>query len=92
MSLGLEVAIEKTEESDETVGYRFFVRKGRGGVVAPESTGRPGLLRLSKNTGDVALEEPCPDDIELTLFYRARAVVRRHWKEGSFPSSTSWTG
>jgi hypothetical protein len=92
MSVGLEVAIEKNREDEAEVEYTFFVREGRGGLAVPNATGRPGRVRLSKATGDVALKDPCPDDSGEVLFSRVVAVLTRHWKAGDYPSVTWWAG
>ena len=92
MSVGLEVAIEKSHEDEAEVEYVFFVREGRGGLVVPNATGRRGRVGLSKATGDIALREPCPDDSGEVLFSRVMAVLTRHWKAGNYPSVTWWAG
>ena len=62
MSVGLEIAIEKRCEDKVSAKYVFRVREGRGGLVAPDATGRAGTVKVIKTTGEVVLEEPCPDD------------------------------
>ncbi|XXT18987.1 hypothetical protein WME94_53065 [Sorangium sp. So ce429] len=92
MSVGLEIAIEKRVENDVKVEYTFLVREGRGGFAVPNATGRPGRASISKATGDVALEEPCPDDTGSLLFSRVVGVLKRHWKAGVYPTATWWAG
>lgn len=92
MSIGLEIAIEKSREDEAEVEYKFFVREGRGGLAVPYATGRPGTVSLSRATGDVALRDPCPDDSGEVLLSRVVAVLTRHWKAGDYPSFTWWAG
>lgn len=92
MSVGLEIAIEKRLEDELKAEYMFLVRAGCGGFAVPNATGRPGRASVSKKTGDVVLEEPCPDDTGALLFSRVVAVLKRHWKAGVYPSATWWAG
>lgn len=92
MSIGLEIAIEKTEETDASVRYRYVVREGRGGLVVPAPTERAGCVALDKSTGEVHLDTPSPDDPEGVLFARVAAALRRHWRAGEYPAKTGWAG
>ncbi len=92
MSVGLEIAIEKHLEDEAKVEYTFLVREGRGGFAVPNATGRPGTVSISKTTGEVLLEESCPDDKGELLFSRVAGVLKRHWKVGVYPSATWWAG
>jgi len=92
MSVGLEIAIEKSQENEAEAEYVFFVREGRGGLALPNATSRPGRVSLLKGTGDVTLRVPCPDDAGELLFSRVVAVLTRHWRAGEYPNITWWAG
>lgn len=92
MSIGLEIAIEKCNESDREVEYRFLVREGRGGLAVPKPTARAGLVAIEKVTGQLELRMPCPDDAGGILYSRVVAVLTRHWKKGEYPETTWWAG
>jgi len=92
MSTGIEVTLEKVGESDCIAEYKFFVREGNGGLAVQSPTGLPGFASIRKETGQVELQRPCPDDAEGFLFARASVALRRHWKVGEYPSVTSWAG
>jgi hypothetical protein len=92
MSVGLEVAIEKSGESEAEVEYRFLVREGCGGLVVPRPTGHAGYVTLHRSTGRVALRSPCPDDSGEVLYSRVVSVLTRHWRMGEYPSTTRWAG
>ena len=91
MSIGLEIAIEKTREDAGEVEYSFWVREGRGGLAVPNPSGLPGRAKISRTTGEVMLLEACPDEIaDGLLFSRVTTVLKRHWKTGDYPDATSW--
>lgn len=91
MSIGLQIAIEKSKETDTDAEYVFLVREGRGGLAVPNATGRPGRVRILKATGEVTLIDACPDEIGgMALFGRVVAVLKRHWRAGEYPSATWW--
>jgi hypothetical protein len=92
VSTGLEIAIEKTSESDGVAEYQFMVREGRGGYVVAKPTARPGHVTIAKDTGRVVLRVPCPDDADGALFARVVAALDRHWRNAEYPNHTSWAG
>ncbi len=87
MSTGLQLTLIKSHEDDDTVEYRYFVDPGCGGVYVPSPTGRPGVARLNKQSGHVEDVAACPDDRGQVLFGKAGYTMRRHWRQGHFPSS-----
>ena len=92
MSIGLQIAIRRTDNDDDSTVYQFFVREGRGGLAISDPTGRAGSVRLMKPTGDVVLVEPCPDDHDDILLSRVVSKLKKHWKKGEYPESTWWAG
>ena len=49
-----------------------------------------GLMRLDRETGDITLLSPMPEDQGDTRFQRAARVVRRHWEAGELPEATQF--
>jgi hypothetical protein len=91
MSIGLEIAIAKTREDGGEVEYAFRVHEGRGGLAVSKATGQPGRVKISRTTGEVTLLEGCPDEIAGgLLFARVSSILKRHWKNGEYPNTTSW--
>jgi len=90
MSVGLEVSLEKVRESAQVAEYKFFVRPGNGGLAVGSATGAPGFASIEKTTGQIELQQECPDDVEGLIFARASVALRRHWRVGEYPSATSW--
>jgi hypothetical protein len=90
MSVGLEVAIQKLRETDVEAEYAFMVKQGRGGLALPAPRGQPGRVSVMKQSGEVKLLAPCPDDDGDLIFSRAVAVLTRHWRAGEYPDITGW--
>lgn len=77
--MGIFVSIDKIEETEDYVDYRFS--------SAPD---RFGVLRLKKSVGETELLQPQPGDVEEIAYLRAARKLYLHWEEGRFPDRTSW--
>ncbi|MEJ2463484.1 MAG: hypothetical protein P8098_17920 [Candidatus Thiodiazotropha sp.] len=71
--------IEKTDENDSKVTYRFT---GDRGVF--------GLFEIDKGSGEFTLKEPMPGDEAQNIYRRASVKVLREWREGNLPEKTEW--
>jgi hypothetical protein len=79
MSLGLQIAIRKVADNGDVVEYSYSTRDNGEGRV-----------ELRRETGDVVLVRPSPDDADGFLFQRVAAKLRKHWRAGEVPDSTWW--
>jgi len=73
------VKIRKVAEDCRTVRYSF---QGDG----PE----PGVLEISKESGEVSLVKPLAGDHHNRAFDRAAVKLIRAWKAGILPHETEW--
>ena len=71
------IVINKENESDKTVRYRF------------ESGERSGVFEINKATGEVELFLPMPGDEKEHVFMRAAAKIFKEWREGRLPERLS---
>ncbi len=49
-----------------------------------------GVLLIDKLSGEVTLLKPLDGDDKNLFFNRARAKIRKEWKDGRFPNMTEW--
>ena len=49
-----------------------------------------GLMRLHKDSGEIELLQPMPEDDNEKRFTSASRVLKRHWEAGEIPSATQF--
>lgn len=49
-----------------------------------------GCLLIDKQTGDITILEPLPEDGSGALAARASARLRKEWRSGHLPDLTEW--
>ena len=49
-----------------------------------------GLMRLYKESGQIELLQPMPEDVDDRRFSRAAAKLREHWEAGEIPEATQF--
>jgi hypothetical protein len=50
-----------------------------------------GLMRLDKESGEIELLQPMPEDHDNNRFNRASTKLKKHWDAGEIPKATQFT-
>jgi len=77
--MAIYIEIEKLKERNDSVQYRF-------GLIDKSS----GILSINKNSGEISLLEPLPNENGDNHFARAAYKIKTHWKDGNLPDRTCW--
>lgn len=73
------IDLEKINETDEFVEYKYFTSQDNAGVI---------LLR--KSDGNIKEIIPAPLDKHGHIFERAARALMRCWKDNNYPDKTYW--
>lgn len=86
------IGIEKAGETQDYVDYVFTATVYDPDPERPSRMMRVGenrgRLRIVRESGEVLLLEPMPEDSGDVRFARAAAVMRKHWAKSAFPDKT----
>ncbi len=77
--MAIYIEIEKLKEIGDSVQYRFS--------LLDECS---GILSINKDSGDVSLIEPLPNNKGEKHYARAAYKVKKHWNNGSLSDKTCW--
>ncbi len=77
--MAIYISIKKTDEQESHADYAYAL-DGR----------QPGLLRISKDSGDVSMIRATEGDTDLGVYSCAAYKIKKYWAKGEFPPVTCW--
>ena len=77
--MAIDISIKKTDEQDSHADDAFAL-DGR----------QPGLLRITKGSGDVTMITATEGDADLGVYSRAAYKIKKYGAKGEYPPITCW--
>ncbi len=79
LGMAIDIAIQKMDEQDSHADDAFALH-GR----------QPGLLRITKGSGDVTMITATEGDADLGVYSRAADKIKKYGAKGEYPPITCW--